>query len=202
MMTPFHVLVVCTGNICRSPAAQLLLQHHLDEATPGAFAVSSAGTQAVVGSGVHRLTAAALTELGHHPGEAHEARQLTAEILDGADLVLTAARDQRVAAAVLHGATLARVFTLLEFARLASTVADEAGDLADLVERARRQRGLSQPQRPDADDLPDPISGDAGVHRRTVELIDVATRAIATALASRAPRVPVPSPGRRRRSPT
>ena len=38
------VLMVCTGNICRSPAAEAVLRHQLDEAELSDVEVDSAGT--------------------------------------------------------------------------------------------------------------------------------------------------------------
>ncbi|WP_446740540.1 arsenate reductase/protein-tyrosine-phosphatase family protein [Ornithinimicrobium sp. CNJ-824] len=44
-----RILVVCTGNVCRSPLVERLLQQGLDERWgPGAFEVRSAGTGALV----------------------------------------------------------------------------------------------------------------------------------------------------------
>ncbi|MEM8885824.1 MAG: L-threonylcarbamoyladenylate synthase [Planctomycetota bacterium] len=39
-----RILVVCTGNICRSPIAEEMLRVMLDERAPGAFEISSCGT--------------------------------------------------------------------------------------------------------------------------------------------------------------
>ncbi|WP_461170405.1 arsenate reductase/protein-tyrosine-phosphatase family protein [Arthrobacter sp. Z1-15] len=50
--TPFRILTVCTGNICRSPMAERLLQTGFDEMAPGEFTVASAGTGALLGSGI------------------------------------------------------------------------------------------------------------------------------------------------------
>ncbi len=45
-MKPFHVLFVCSGNICRSPLAEALFKNLAEEAGLGArFVVDSAGTQ-------------------------------------------------------------------------------------------------------------------------------------------------------------
>jgi protein-tyrosine phosphatase len=42
---PFRVLMVCTGNICRSPTAEAILRHMAEEAGLGdRLAVDSAGT--------------------------------------------------------------------------------------------------------------------------------------------------------------
>jgi Low molecular weight phosphotyrosine protein phosphatase len=53
----FRLLFVCTGNICRSPFAEILTRHLLRGRLGGraaaAFDVSSAGVAAVVGSAMH-----------------------------------------------------------------------------------------------------------------------------------------------------
>ena len=62
---PIRVTMVCTGNICRSPYAAVLLRQGLAWARPGAFEVTSAGTHALVGrpmdeGSVERLAAKGL----------------------------------------------------------------------------------------------------------------------------------------------
>jgi protein-tyrosine phosphatase len=45
MSSPFRVLFVCWGNICRSPTAEAILRHRVDEAgLTGRIEVDSAGT--------------------------------------------------------------------------------------------------------------------------------------------------------------
>jgi protein-tyrosine phosphatase len=76
------VLVVCVGNICRSPLAERLLQAHAPHLT-----VTSAGIGALAG---HAADATA-TEVaaGHGVGlDGHIARQFTAELGRAADLIL------------------------------------------------------------------------------------------------------------------
>jgi protein-tyrosine phosphatase len=91
----FHVCVVCTGNICRSPIGEHVLRRAVDEAgLSDRVVVSSAGTgNWHVGSGAHDGTVRVLTEAGY-PSE-HVARQLTRADLAGIDLVLAADRDHR-----------------------------------------------------------------------------------------------------------
>ena len=89
---PFRILAVCTGNVCRSPMAELLLR---DWADPRAgLQVASAGTQALVGRPVDDGTAAVLAQLGLDPSR-HRARQVTPAMAAGADLILTAERAHR-----------------------------------------------------------------------------------------------------------
>jgi len=80
-----HILVVCVGNICRSPMAEAVLKSALrgqDDIT-----VESAGLGALVG---HPASAYAL-ELMEEMGEdisAHRARQIHPDMVGAADLVL------------------------------------------------------------------------------------------------------------------
>jgi protein-tyrosine-phosphatase len=103
---PFRVLHVCTGNICRSPMAELLMRRMLDRGWPEQaerFVVESAGTWGHAGS---PMEPHALTVLADHgvDGEAFRARELAAEHVAGADLVLAATREHRAAAVVLYPA--------------------------------------------------------------------------------------------------
>jgi protein-tyrosine phosphatase len=80
-----RVLVVCVGNICRSPMGEGLLRARL-AARPG-FTVSSAGVAALVGRPADPLAVALLAEQGIDIS-AHRARQLTPELVSACDLVL------------------------------------------------------------------------------------------------------------------
>ena len=114
MSEPYDVLVVCEGNLCRSPLAERLLTSRLAGAE---VRVASAGVHAVVGAPMDALAAAELTRLGGDPSE-FEARQLTASMATEADLVLTATRDIRSQVVATAPAALKRTFTLLELAAL------------------------------------------------------------------------------------
>ncbi|WP_114238899.1 low molecular weight protein-tyrosine-phosphatase [Dyella sp. C9] len=84
-----RILIVCVGNICRSPTAEFLFSHHL--AGTGA-SLESAGLGALVGK---PMDATALQVLSEHgvDGSAHEAQQLNAAMLRDADLVLAMERE-------------------------------------------------------------------------------------------------------------
>ncbi|NGM44561.1 low molecular weight phosphotyrosine protein phosphatase [Rhodobacter sp. SGA-6-6] len=76
------VLVVCVGNICRSPMGERMLKARLS-----GLAVSSAGLGALVGHEADADALKAAEELGVDLG-GHSARQLTAEIGAAHGLIL------------------------------------------------------------------------------------------------------------------
>ncbi len=112
-----RILTVCTGNICRSPVAERLLQAGLDQLSPGTFQVRSAGTRAVAGDPVQPLSARIIADYGGSPA-GFAARQLAPGVLHDADLVLTMAADHRAEVVQTDPSVLRRTFTIREFARM------------------------------------------------------------------------------------
>jgi protein arginine phosphatase len=108
-----RILLVCTGNICRSPLAAALLERALTERGVGGVAVSSAGTGAWDGAPVSEGAYLVGLERGLDLS-GHRARLLTRELVEGADLVLTMARHHRARVDELGGE--GRVFVLGEYA--------------------------------------------------------------------------------------
>ena len=107
------ILLVCTGNICRSPLAAALLQRALTERGVEGMDVSSAGTGAWDGAPVSEGAYLVGLERGLDLS-AHRARLLTRELVEQADLVLTMARHHRARVDELGGE--GRVFVLGEYA--------------------------------------------------------------------------------------
>ncbi|WAJ32094.1 low molecular weight phosphatase family protein [Arthrobacter sp. FX8] len=122
---PVRILTVCTGNICRSPVAERLLQAGLDQVVPGGFQVSSAGTRALVGEPMQPISADIVRTFGGDP-EGFAARQLTPRILRGVDLVLTMTSGHRGEVLQLDASLLKRTFTIREFARMLDVLAQRA----------------------------------------------------------------------------
>lgn len=171
-----RILTVCTGNICRSPYAQLALQHGLDEVRPGAFEVASAGTGALVGNPVDPGSAGILDWRGIDYST-FAARQISEEMLADVDVVLPLEVAHRKIVLSYAPRLLKRAFTLKEFARLLDAAdarepwTQRLAGLATPEERWRalpshlaRERGLSHAV-PGEDDIADP-------YRRPQEAFD------------------------------
>lgn len=159
-------MTVCTGNICRSPLAELLLATRLADLDPSVYS-----------AGVRGLNQAPMTpeaidlalDLGvaEEAADAHRSRYLTEGMLVAPDLILAMTRDHRRAIAELAPSRLRSTFTAREFARLAAAVSDEeiiaaadsAGPEATTGARVRSalaaiaaHRGLVPPPADAADD--------------------------------------------------
>lgn len=80
------ILVVCVGNICRSPMGEYLLKQCADGAD-AAVTVASAGLGALVGQGADPLAVEVMREHGVDI-EGHCARQLTGELVKAFELIL------------------------------------------------------------------------------------------------------------------
>ncbi len=79
-----NILIICVGNICRSPVAEALLKAALPDKD---FFMQSAGLGALVGHEAHPLMQKKLTlkgiDLSHH-----RARQITAPLLTASEVIL------------------------------------------------------------------------------------------------------------------
>ena len=78
-----NVMMVCIGNICRSPIAEVYLQHHQSELN-----VYSSGLGALVGKSADPKSVA-LMKAKDIALEKHCAQQINSVLVSGADLILT-----------------------------------------------------------------------------------------------------------------
>jgi protein-tyrosine phosphatase len=91
--SPYRVVFVCSGNICRSPMAEVISRAMLAEAgLAGQVEVDSAGTGGWhVGEGADPRTVTALAEHGYD-GAQHRAREFDPAWFEERDLILVADR--------------------------------------------------------------------------------------------------------------
>lgn len=177
-----NVLMVCTGNICRSPTAERMLRAHAERLGVTGLTVTSAGTRAVVGYGMEATAREVLRGLGGDPTQ-FRAQQLTPALTHDADLVLTMTTRHRDRVLAEAPRAMRRTFTLLEAERLlAVPVADEP----DLPARLVAARGLQPSGLPD-NDITDPIGLDQRVFDTVGAQIDRACAEVARAIAQHAP---------------
>lgn len=164
-----RILVVCTGNICRSPVVERALAAALDERGIDAV-VRSAGTHGGLPNDPVTVRAAAAhgIDLGHH-----RSRRLTRAIVDhdGADLIITMTRRHLRTVVGGDAELLARTFTLRELARRAAQVAP-AADMAAWRSALGAGRSATELLADDpADDLDDPHGRAAREHERMVRSV-------------------------------
>ncbi len=189
-----RVLVVCTGNVCRSPFIQLLLQRELDARRQDdgpRTVVTSAGVGALAGQGMDARAAAQATAYGLDPS-GFVARQLTAPMVAEADLVLTATRKHRGDVATLHPKALRYTFTFLDFADLAEGLEVDAlgssapltqARLAEVVRSMAARRGVNPPLEPVRADIVDPFRRQDEVFVQMAQQVTASMPTVATALA-------------------
>lgn len=79
-----RILLLCVGNVCRSPMAVSVLRQQLQDK---GVEVESAGLKAMAGRPIDPRAEAVLAAHGLG-GQVHEARQVSRELVDAADLVL------------------------------------------------------------------------------------------------------------------
>jgi len=82
-----NILVVCVGNICRSPMAEALLRKGLSEKKSNNYRIRSAGIGALVGHKADDKACQLMTARGLDISE-HRACQLNSDMIRQAELIL------------------------------------------------------------------------------------------------------------------
>ena len=151
-----HILLVCSGNTCRSPMAEAVLRNKLarDDDLAGVV-VGSAGTSAWDGTPASEGAYLVALERGLDLSE-HRARALTADQVRDADLILTMTEAQARRVAEVGGEQKVHVL----------------GEFVGNPEGSR--------------EVPDPMGGDVADYREVLALLDdLLTRAVARIRAER-----------------
>lgn len=205
-MPPFTVLHVCMGNICRSPMAERLLALAVRRQAATVFAGAPMAvldpaelvhSESAGSGGWHageEMNPPAARQVLARGGDDHgfRARKLRSDLIDAADLVLTATADQSEYVVALRPDANERTFVLGEFARLLRDVDPDqlppAAHTPDavyargvaLVAAAQALRGDAPPQ--DGDELDDPWGRGDQTFCRVADEIDQAVRLFAAML--------------------
>jgi protein-tyrosine phosphatase len=156
--TPYRVLMVCLGNICRSPTAEGVLRHLAAKEAPGlALEVDSAGTA------------------DYHIGAPPDARSQRAALRRGIDIGSLRARQ-----------VVADDFA--RFDLILAMDAENLRELQALQPRNSRaalKRFLDYAPEMEVRDVPDPYYGKAAAFEKVLDLTTAAARGLLAALQER-----------------
>jgi protein-tyrosine phosphatase len=156
------ILVVCTGNICRSPIAEGFLQRLLQDRGIEGVAVESSGVSGLGGYPADPEAVRAAAEQGVDISR-HRARRVKPGMIEVADLVLAMTAEQRDRVIALLPAAASRTFTLKELVFLLEKTSGEPGEstpdkrLAAAAARANTLRELEPGLELLDEDVSDPL---------------------------------------------
>lgn len=196
------ILVVCTGNVCRSPIAEAFLRSALRvRFGDRAPSVASAGVSGWEGARAEPGSVAAAAERGLDVS-AHRARRLRSDDVAGAALVVAMATEHRDDIADLHPRVSGRTFTLKELVRLLEALPASARDsdpfvfrgsenpevhLRDRVAEADALRRSGFAGDPDDEGVVDPLGMPAETYRAVAAELQEWCERLAAALFGLAP---------------
>jgi protein-tyrosine phosphatase len=169
------ILLVCTGNVCRSPYIAAALRSARPE-----LVIASAGTRALSGEPPTDLILRALADRGIPSSDLAVARTLTRSMVRGARLIVTATRLQRIHVVRLDRTARGRAFTLKELARVIDPASTERG--VDAVVRCAVATANVAAATDFDDDLDDPFGLEWPAYGRMAAEVDVALTALVPAL--------------------
>lgn len=152
--TPYKVLCVCLGNICRSPTAEIVLRHFCDEQQLNVW-VDSAGTS------------------NYHPGKAPDLRSQQHALKRGYDLSALRARQLQIQDFIEFDLILAMdLENLSNIQALMRRAQAEFGTLRAEVALMSEHDPLYTQQ-----ELPDPYYGEADGFERVLDQCESSSRA-------------------------
>lgn len=176
------VLMVCTGNLCRSPMAEAMLRHALETRGCRDIRVSSAGTWAHYGTRAMPEAAAVLADRGIDLSE-HRSRALDPKEVEEADVVVAMTSvHQREVAEIAPQAT-GKLVLIKELAEMT----EGSGGTQERIRgtagpRVREFLARARPPARRALDLDDPIGLPMSAYERCVSHIEPGIEVLADLL--------------------
>lgn len=176
------ILVVCTGNVCRSPYLERRLQASLDASWGReAIRVRSAGTGSLSGRPMEAGSLDLLAAVGLDGGD-FIARDVTKDLLSRAALVITAGRAHRSLVTRIYPRGLRVTHALRDLAQLSEGIElplptpgiDASGWLDLVVPLLAARRGVEPPLPEGEADIVDPYRQDRAVFDLMAAQIDAA----------------------------
>lgn len=142
-LSSFMILLVCTGNTCRSPMAELLcrkmiadrLKCSLEEVADRGVLVMSAGLSAMMGGRPTPEAVGVMSQMGLNLAD-HESQPLSSQLVRHADIIWTMTRAHRQAIVMQWPEAASRTFLLC---RDQGDVADPIGGPVEFYERCAEQ---------------------------------------------------------------
>lgn len=126
-LSSMNILLVCSGNVSRSFMAEMLLRNEIEQLRLDNISVSSAGLFAYPGSPPDPKMVEHLLERGISM-KSHEARQITQDDVDWADLILVMEGDHATMIERLLPEAKGKVELLGKFVSEGQTVVDDIPD--------------------------------------------------------------------------
>jgi protein-tyrosine-phosphatase len=134
------ILMVCAGNICRSPMAEYLLKKRLNEVGPGcqALEVRSAGTKTYNGTFAGDQTIYVMQARGLDISR-HRTRLVDEEIMGWADLVLCMEGEQRDSLHQAYPLAREKVHLITDYCGSGGDISDPTGKPTSAYEECAKK---------------------------------------------------------------
>lgn len=174
------ILILCTGNICRSPMAEAFMRREA-VTRAGEAAVTSAGF-VTEGVPAEPHAVSVLADRGLSLSD-HRSRLLTPDLLNGADLVVGMTREHVRRTGVVDHSAFPRTFTLKELVRRGATVGPVERALTDWLNAIGGDRDSAELMgEAEIDDIADPMGRSLRRFRACADEIEDKTMALADLL--------------------